>query len=171
MSTFNYWSVSNYRPLYYFMQLCNFRSLVNFSQTAMADAGAESAADGREEEPRLEDNPATEAEEIDPNALDPNSSLDTSFEQSEQGDKPGEKKFCEPWLVSAERNLQKTVDAIAAAEKEIADKTARAESSEDPQTARERQRTLTTVQGLRKKLVHWTNLKPEQEARVQSWKI
>ncbi len=52
----------------------------------MADAVADSAADGREEELRLQENPATEDEEIDPNALDPNSSLDTSCELSEQGD-------------------------------------------------------------------------------------
>ena len=121
----------------------------------MADALAESAADGREEELRLDDNSATEAEEIDPNALDPNSSLDTSFELSEQGDKPAPelRKFAEKYLVAAKRDLQKTVDGIAAAEKEIADKTTRAEAPGDELSTRERERIVKAVEGIRKKLV------------------
>jgi hypothetical protein len=130
----------------------------------MGDAPAEITTIDGADQVESEGNIGLEEDAIDPNARD--NGLDSSLDMSvENGDTlTGKERYSPKWHQQAIQQLQKKIDAIVAAEQEIAAKTSLAADAST--TAKVRGRATKTIESLVKKLPKMKEQQQELEAKI-----
>ena len=134
---------------------------------AVADgSAAEAAAADGAEAPDIEEG----TQDLNPSARDPdlmNTSMDSATDDA--SDKQPEIRWSPDWMEKAQKNLQKTMDAIDKMDSEIAEKLAAA--ADMSLSVRDRGRASHAVKTLRKKLDKLTTKKAEHLSRIAELEV
>ena len=152
---------------YVIVKLFNFRHLLLKAMDAVADgSAAEAAATDRAEASYIEEG----SQDLNPSARDTdlmNTSMDSATDDG--SDKQPEIRWSPDWMEKAQKNLQKTMDAIDKMDSEIAEKLAAA--ADMSLSVRDRGRASHAVKTLRKKLDKLTTKKAEHLSRIAELEV